>query len=602
MKTSNRIVLTPLFLIFTLLAQFIGAAAQDGGDIVGGASGDIAGGSSVFVFKGRKKAQERNSFRTAQVIRTVQARVKDRRERVAQSKLLVRVIPKSPARLIPKSTTVKELQKIEGAAQAVLAANQYLKQNNLEEAETGFYEATQLDPENTEAKAGMAAVYAARGDAAYEKQDYERAIQLFEKANTFDSANADVYASLGDSYDALKQPEKAVTAYETALRLRKELTTLIAPLGVLYATIKNYEKSADYLAQALKVSPDDTKLRDTYGLVLSKLNRDEEARKALLKALELNSKNPESYYHLGEVYDRLNDKDKAASAYRSAIAINPKYKEAFFNLGVAHYNRGQYAEAAQNYDQAVRLQGDYVEARLNLADTYRQLCDDGDKKGCDSAINQYRVAVSLLERPQTTAATDASSNASAPNLADVHNKLGYCLGRNRQWIEAISQMKKAVAKQPDAVNYTNLAWAYNGSKDFASGKQAALEAVKLNPNFPAAYFNLGNAEVQSGQYAEAEKSFQQALRLKKDWADALNNLGYVYGMKKDWQKAADAHRAAAAADPKSVAAHLNLGLAAIALGDKKTAEQQRDALLQLKSAKGVDLDNLIKKASFDKKK
>ncbi len=601
MKNGNHPIFTALFLIFTLLSQFIGVAAQESFEIAGGAAGDIAGGSSVFVFRSsRKKAPERNAFRNLQVVHTVQARVKDRKERIEQSQYLAKVAPRPVSKPTPKPRTPEEMKAVEGATRLVFGATQYLKENNLDEAENGFYEATQLDPANNEAKVGMATVYAVRGDAAYEKEDYNHAIAFYQKAVTFDSANADVYASLGDSFDGLGQPDEAVNAYQTALGLNPKLTALNAPLGILTAATGNYSKSVDYLSKALIVSPDDVKLRDAYGLVLYRLERNEEAKNALLKAIELNPQNSESYYYLGGVYNRLNDQEQALAAYQKAVALNPKYKEAFFDLGVAYYNRGQYAEAAQNYDKAVRLQGDYVEARLNLADSYQQLAENGEKTRYADAINQYQVVVSLMARPES--ATSNQANVFKPNAADVYSKFGYCYGLNSQWKEALDYMKKAVALQPDAVSYTNLAWAYNGNKDFADSKQAAQEALNRNSSFPAAYFNLGNAQAQTGQYKEAEESFKQALKYKKDWAKALNNLGFVYGKMNDWKKAADAHQAAALAEPNSVAAHFNLGYASVELGDRKTAERERDILLQLSADKAKILNDKIRNSSFDKDK
>ena len=601
MKNGNHPILTALFLIFTLFSQFIGAAAQESVEIAGGAAGDIAGGSSVFVFRSsRKKAPERNAFRNLQVVHTVQARVKDRKERIEQSQYLAKVTPKPIPKPTPKPRTPPEIKAAEGAAKLVLGANQYLKENNLDEAENGFFEATQLDPANSEAKAGMANVYAARGDAFYEAADYNRAVAFYQKAVTFDSANADVYASLGDSLDALGRPDEAVGAYQKALGLNPKLTALNAPLGILSAAVGNYAKSVDYLDKALAAAPDDVKLRDAYGLVLYKLERNEEAKKALLKAIELNPQNSESYYYLGGVYTRLNDQESALTAYQKALSLNPKYKEAFFDLGVAYYNRGRYAEAAQNYDKAVRLQGDYLEARLNLADAYQQMAENGEKTRYADAINQYQVIVSLMARPDD--ATNKPANSFKPNAADVYSKFGYCYGQNNQWKEALDYMKKAVALQPDAVSYTNLSWAYNGNKNFVESKQAAQEAINRNPGFPAAYFNLGNAQAQTGQYTEAEESFKQTLKFKKDWAKALNNLGYVYGRMNNWKKAAEAHQAAAQAEPSSVAAHFNLGYASVELGDKKTAERERDILLKLNADKAKILNDKIRNSSFEKDK
>ena len=50
------------------------------------------------------------------------------------------------------------------------------------------------------------------------------------------------------------------------------------------------------------------------------------------------------------------------------------------------------------------------------------------------------------------------------------------------------------------------------------------EALRLKPDWAEAYNNLGNALYQRGRTAEAIRQFQEALRLKPDYAEARKNL------------------------------------------------------------------------------
>ena len=51
------------------------------------------------------------------------------------------------------------------------------------------------------------------------------------------------------------------------------------------------------------------------------------------------------------------------------------------------------------------------------------------------------------------------------------------------------------------------------------------EAIRLKPDYAEAHNNLGVALVRKGQIDEAIRQYQEALRLKPDYADAHNNLG-----------------------------------------------------------------------------
>jgi uncharacterized protein HemY len=52
--------------------------------------------------------------------------------------------------------------------------------------------------------------------------------------------------------------------------------------------------------------------------------------------------------------------------------------------------------------------------------------------------------------------------------------------------------------------------------------------IKPNPEDPTTWHQLGLDHLQRGEYAEAEKAFNQAVQLSPDFADALMGLAKVY--------------------------------------------------------------------------
>ena len=57
------------------------------------------------------------------------------------------------------------------------------------------------------------------------------------------------------------------------------------------------------------------------------------------------------------------------------------------------------------------------------------------------------------------------------------------------------------------------------------------EALRLKPDYAEAHYNLGIALVKKGQIDEAIRQYQEAIRLKPDYAEAHNNLGIALGRK-----------------------------------------------------------------------
>ena len=63
------------------------------------------------------------------------------------------------------------------------------------------------------------------------------------------------------------------------------------------------------------------------------------------------------------------------------------------------------------------------------------------------------------------------------------------------------------------------------------------EAIRLEPDFPEAFYNRGNAHYAKGDFDGALKDYDEAIRLKPDHASAFNNRGSVRFEKGDFDGA-----------------------------------------------------------------
>ena len=89
--------------------------------------------------------------------------------------------------------------------------------------------------------------------------------------------------------------------------------------------------------------------------------------------------------------------------------------------------------------------------------------------------------------------------------------------------------------------------------------QAALERVlKTNPNYGAAWFNLGTIYLNQKQYPEAERCLREAVRLDPGDSDGWNNLGMIAGEQGRYDDALVSFRNSARANPNHLAAVTNM--------------------------------------------
>lgn len=96
-------------------------------------------------------------------------------------------------------------------------------------------------------------------------------------------------------------------------------------------------------------------------------------------------------------------------------------------------------------------------------------------------------------------------------------------------------------------------------------------SVKLQPDSPAAHYNLGTALSAAGNVPEAVAQYQQALKLRPDYALAHNNLGHALLVLARVEEARRHFQEAIRIDPTYAEAHYNLAAAQAALGQFETA-------------------------------
>lgn len=126
-----------------------------------------------------------------------------------------------------------------------------------------------------------------------------------------------------------------------------------------------------------------------------------------------------------------------------------------------------------------------------------------------------------------------------PKDPDLYLFLAIALLRLRDPQAAELDIRQALALKPDHVEArTLLAWIESEIRgDFASAIKEYAEVVRLRPDLPEAYNNLGVAQKRKAELDNAAASFDQALALKPDYSAALSNRGWVFAEQNKWPEA-----------------------------------------------------------------
>jgi tetratricopeptide (TPR) repeat protein len=115
------------------------------------------------------------------------------------------------------------------------------------------------------------------------------------------------------------------------------------------------------------------------------------------------------------------------------------------------------------------------------------------------------------------------------------------------------------AQPQEPIAWFILGSAYGESGQFTEAIKAIEQGLSINAKEANAWFILGNAYNESGQYTEAIKAYKQALSIDPENASAWYNLGNAYDEFGQYTEAIKAYKQALSINPEYVEAWHNLG-------------------------------------------
>jgi tetratricopeptide (TPR) repeat protein len=141
----------------------------------------------------------------------------------------------------------------------------------------------------------------------------------------------------------------------------------------------------------------------------------------------------------------------------------------------------------------------------------------------------------------------------------------------KEYEQAIASFREALKIQPEYPDaFDNLGKALEATGKDAEAIAEFDKAIKIAPEKAAVYADKGLALFHEGKYEDAAASYRQAIEHHKDFSEAQNGLGASLLHLGKNEEAIAAFRAAIASNPKNADALGNLGTAL--LSEKKADE------------------------------
>jgi tetratricopeptide (TPR) repeat protein len=127
--------------------------------------------------------------------------------------------------------------------------------------------------------------------------------------------------------------------------------------------------------------------------------------------------------------------------------------------------------------------------------------------------------------------------------AEQYNKQGDEFFTAEEYDDALEAYNKAVQLKPIANAFYHIGWIYNDRDEFAQAIEPLSQATRLRADYAEPHQELGYAYYKLGRSQEAIPEFQNAIRLKPDYGLAYLGLGDVYyNQTKQYAPAMNAYR------------------------------------------------------------
>jgi tetratricopeptide (TPR) repeat protein len=255
--------------------------------------------------------------------------------------------------------------------------------------------------------------------------------------------------------------------------------------------------------------------------------------------------------------------DKAEAALNEALRIDPKFWNARFNLAEIPFLRKDWAQARERFQGLLSSNASELQGEATQLIQYKILLTyllEGKENMVDSILAKFELspdtpavhyanAAIALQQKNTKEARDWMAQAEK-NFSPALNKLFAESLYEVGWLQKQAGQQRAALELTSAADRTAKTKAFARSRfeqsrqayqqrDFDSALKFANDADAAEPNQAATLTLRGEILLEQKQFDQAESEFKRALKADPKFRQAQFNLALVPLKKKDYTTARD---------------------------------------------------------------
>ncbi len=356
---------------------------------------------------------------------------------------------------------------------------------------------------------------------AFQSGEWKKALRLYRALTKEAPELPIIYIGAGDAAAKLKDYPAAITAFQRALeRLSTEQQTDItiarlqsvvqAKLATAYHRNKQLDAADMWFQRAVKGAGEETPAAwyVALGQIETERGNLEQARRYYIVAVQLHPDTTAAYNNLGHVLLKLNRIDEADAVFREALTQDETLASAAFGRGEVGIRRGQFEVARHFYEYALQHAPHEPAFHKSLADAFRGL---GNSEAAQEAETRYRRT-----------------------LAERYLHQAHWFIEKQQLQQALVPLQKALEIDdmfiPALKDYAYLQMQLG---ELAAAQQTYQRVLMIEPTSRQALLHLGMIETKLGDRQTAAAHYLTLIKHEPDYMDAYVQLANLHEMSGD---------------------------------------------------------------------
>jgi Tfp pilus assembly protein PilF len=328
-------------------------------------------------------------------------------------------------------------------------------------AASSYYEkyAAALTAES-ETSAHVPAARAELGAALFESGLLPEAEAELSAAVKLNPADTDSVVRLARVYLARKDLPAAGRTLEASVARGNDPAPVYALLAEVYEQSGHVENAIPAMRLAIQRDPQSEKNRFAYAVLLTNTNAPAAAVIRVEESLKEFPASSRLWFALGFANFKLDKNEEAERALRKAVELDPKFAPAYAYLGLIRARTGAYAEAISLYESALK-------ADKKLAVVHHLIAD--------AMLKQMNADARVIETHLR------QSVEMDPAFMPARLSLGKLFMRSQRWTDAAAEFEQVIKLDPNVPDgYYQLGLAYGRLKRTADAQSAMATFKRLN--------------------------------------------------------------------------------------------------------------------------